>query len=160
MIYSGIGSREIPPEFYNAIKRYAILLAQAGFTCRSGGADGSDTAFATGVYSVGKSKMKILKARHATPEMIEIASQYHPYWDSCNDYARKLHGRNVGIILGEDLQTHSDFVACYTEEGKVIGGTAMGISIAEAYDIPIYNLGAEGGIERFEDFLRTLGVLQ
>ena len=34
----------------------------------------------------------------------------------------------------------SNFVVCYTPDGKASGGTGQAIRIAEYYNIPIYNL--------------------
>ena len=54
----------------------------------------------------------------------QIASSVHPAWDRCNEYARKLHTRNVAQVLGADLKHHVDFLVCWTKSivtGKQIG---------------------------------------
>jgi len=48
----------------------------------------------------------------------------------CSDYAKKLHGRNVKQVLGDDLKTPSDFLLCWTKEGKDVGGTRTAIVLA------------------------------
>lgn len=47
-IYTGIGSRETPPEVCDLMSRFAYAMAAAGWHLRSGGADGADLAFERG----------------------------------------------------------------------------------------------------------------
>ena len=47
--YTGIGSRETPPEALQTMARCARWLAEHGLVLRSGGAPGADTAFESGV---------------------------------------------------------------------------------------------------------------
>lgn len=70
-----------------------------------------------------------------------IASEVHPAWDRCNEWARGMHSRNCHQILGYDLQSPVDVVICWTPDGKIQGGTATAIRIAMKYDIPVFNLG-------------------
>ena len=115
----------------------AIVLNAKGYMLRSGGAaEGADAAFESGA---GDAK-QIFRPKDATPEAIEVASRFHPAWDKCNDYVRKLHGRNAQIILGRDLDSPVEFVICWTPGGKIIGGTGLGIRIAEHYKITVKNL--------------------
>lgn len=46
--YAGIGSRRTPPEVLGRMRRVAERLDARGYTLRSGGADGADSAFADG----------------------------------------------------------------------------------------------------------------
>jgi predicted Rossmann fold nucleotide-binding protein DprA/Smf involved in DNA uptake len=137
MFYAGIGSRIIPPDICDNITLLAGRLEKKGYTLRSGGAKGTDTAFAKGVVdSINKT---IYRARDATEQGIAVASQYHPAWDNCNDYAQSLHGRNAMIILGYSLKTPVAFVVCWTlDESR--GGTALGLSIARKQNIPVFNV--------------------
>src|SRR5690606_24053369 len=116
----------------------AEYFTSRGFSLRSGGARGADSGFEQGAGA----HKDILRARDATPEMMAHAEQYHPRWDRCTPKGRQLHGRNSGIILGRDLKSPVDFVICWTEGGELVGGTAQGIRVAKAYDIPVFNLGA------------------
>jgi len=70
----------------------------------------------------------------------EIAAAHHPAWHRCTLAARKIHARNVCIVLGGDLKTPSDFVICWTSTGRATGGTGQAIRIAGAFDIPVYYL--------------------
>lgn len=131
--YAGIGSRTTPPWNCRLLTDLAIDLDKQGYVLRSGGAKGADLAF-----EMGASHRQILRAKDATPEAIEIASRFHPAWGWCNDYARRLHGRNVMIVLGKDLFSHVDFVSCWTADEER-GGTSLGIRVARHYNIPVYN---------------------
>jgi hypothetical protein len=46
--YAGIGARKPPKEIFHKCFTIAELLAEKGYTLRSGGADGCDTAFEIG----------------------------------------------------------------------------------------------------------------
>ena len=48
MLYTGIGSRETPHHILTLMTEIANILDNIGYTLRSGGADGADTAFALG----------------------------------------------------------------------------------------------------------------
>lgn len=151
--YAGIGSRTTPEDILAKMSGIAIALdARAGsdFTLRSGGAKGADTAFAKGAK-----RSIILRPHHATEAAIEMASKYHPAWHNCNDYVRKLHGRNAQIILGENLDSPVLFVLCWTPKGNEVGGTALGIRIAKdkVNNIPVFNLAIEGTIDKLKEFL-------
>lgn len=134
--YAGIGSRETPGNVLADMTRIAKELHCSHYILRSGGAIGADTAFESGAGDL----KEIFKAKDATEEAIEYASKFHPAWDRCNEYARQLHGRNAMIILGRDLQTPVSVVYCYTKNGKDIGGTGLGMRIAWANNIKVYNL--------------------
>lgn len=47
-IYTGIGSRETPPDILELMTKIARFMFKQGFTLRSGGADGADSAFEAG----------------------------------------------------------------------------------------------------------------
>jgi hypothetical protein len=134
-IYAGIGSRETPRSILDIMSVCASKLEALNYTLRSGHAIGADSAFESYV-----SNKEIFVADDATLDAIELASHFHGYWDKCSVYAKKLHGRNSMILLGKNLDTPVRFVICWTKDGKDTGGTGLGIRIAEAYNIPIFNL--------------------
>jgi len=154
--YAGIGSRETPSSVLVIMKQLATKLEKLGFTLRSGGADGADSAFAAGC----KHK-RIYLAHEATPAAIKIASDFHPAWNRCSEYARKLHGRNSFQILGDKLDTPASFVICWTRDGAInnsqrsiaTGGTGTAISIANHYKIPVFNLAVSAHLSRIKKFL-------
>lgn len=153
MVYSGIGSRETPRDILELMTKIAEKLEILGYTLRSGGARGADTAFANGVKD--PSKKIIFRPEHATPESIEFVSKYHPAWYKCKPNDRKLHGRNALIILGEELYLPSDFIIAWTPGGEFIGGTSTGLRIGVKLDIPIFNLYFTASRERLEKFLNS-----
>lgn len=132
--YAGIGSRDTPDYVLKKMKRIAENLTH--MTLRSGGAVGADSAFEEGA-----SEKEIFKADDATDDAIELSSKYHPNWEACSKYAKKLHGRNAMIILGENLDSPVEFVICWTKNGKGGGGTGQALRIAKDYGIKIYDLG-------------------
>ena len=93
-----------------------------------------------------------------TDVAVHNVAQYVPHWDYCKESVRKLHGRNMHIILGDTLDTPVDFVICYTPNGKPIGGTAIAMNIATAYGVPIFNL--FHGTSELEEYVnKLLGLL-
>lgn len=136
MHYAGIGSRETPWGVCVQMEHIATQLKNMGYTLRSGGAQGADSAFERGAGG----KKEIFRASDATPASLELASKYHPAWHRCSDYAKKLHARNGFQILGRDLFSPSRFVVCWTKDGGPTGGTGQAIRLATAYQIPVFNL--------------------
>lgn len=142
-IYTGIGSRETPEPILRKMTEIAQILGNAGWTLRSGGASGADTAFEQGAtlkeiylpwkgYSGNTSPLyKISK------EATKLAEQFHPAWNRCGKAAKLFHSRNVYQVLGYDLKTPTQFIICW-HNGT--GGTLQACRIAEAYKIPIFNM--------------------
>lgn len=152
--YTGIGSRNTPADELEKLTKIAAHLEWLGYILRSGGAEGADTAFEMGVS---RPDMKvILRPKHSTKESEEVASQIHPMWSACNDYARKLHGRNVQLILGQNLDSPSEFIVAWTYDGKNRGGTRTGLVLAQQRNIPTFNLADRNDCIKFGAFLVTL----
>lgn len=159
MIYAGIGSRDTPNEVYQLFIKIGKALAKRGYILRSGHADGSDMAFEVGCDAFsGKKEIYIpwsgfngstSKLVVENPKAFEIAEKYHPYWQNLKDGARKLQARNSHQVLGWGLDTPCDFIICYTEGGKLKGGTAQALRIAKDYDIKVFNAGGYGDLKDF-----------
>ena len=144
--YAGIGSRETPPAVLAAMTRIAVQLSTAGYTLRSGGAVGADSAFEAGAYlkeiylpwprfNDNESPLHTVRT-----DALTIAARLHPAWSRLGPYAQALHGRNTYQVLGEDCKTKSDFVICWTKGGKGQGGTGQAIRVARSYGVPVYDL--------------------
>ena len=72
--------------------------------------------------------------------MRRAAARHHPAWERCPPKVRDLHARNVAVLLGSGMAYPADAVICWTERGRVSGGTGMTIRIARAHGIPVFNL--------------------
>lgn len=165
-IYAGIGSRQTP----HAIKEQFIYLgmyfAKNGHILRSGGSAGADEVFETGCdIEYGQKEIYLpwqefnghqSSLFHVSDEALYIAKHYHPNWDNVKDPGRKLLGRNVYQALGYNLESPSDFIVCYTPEGKRKGGTGLTLRIAKDRNIPIVDFGLPGAKEMLNDTLREI----
>lgn len=138
--YTGVGSRETPSDILTIIQLLASYLAKQNYILRSGGAIAADAAFEKGC-DLAHGQKEIFYANDATPETLRLASQIHPAWHRCSEYAKKLHARNCFQVLGKDLKTPSEFLICWTKDGRHIGGTRTAIKLALNNHIPIINLG-------------------
>ena len=106
--------------------------------------------------------LAIVRNKDLISETERIASEVHPAWDRCNEWARGMHSRNCHQILGCDLQSPVDAVVCWTPDGKIQGGTATAIRIALKYNIPVFNLGTkdkESVLQSIKKFLKDGGVV-
>lgn len=175
MIYAGIGSRETPETQLKAMTIMAGWFGFFDFTLRSGGAQGADQAFEEGAKSV-SGDMEIylpwngfeekwadyqsyyLQPSVATYKKAEaIAAHFHPVWNRLSERARKLQTRNVFQVLGWDLESPSDFVICWTPDGKASGGTGQAIRIAQAYNIPVYNIYNSVDVTALHNLFKEIG---
>lgn len=154
IIYAGIGSRDTPHDILNMMSLIARELAPF-CTLRSGHADGADRAFESGCIA-GNGKKEIYLpwegfncAPTNNPDYIcmpsslqatAFAAMHHPAWERCSQAAKKLHTRNVAQIYGAKLNSPVDLVICWTKEGKRKGGTGQALRMAEAKQIPIFDL--------------------
>ena len=152
--FTGVGSRKTSQNILDLMRIMAHIFETKGFILRSGGADGADSAFESGITN--PANKQIYYANQATPEAMEIASRFHPVWNKyrmdgspiVSDYAKKLHGRNAFQVLGFNLNEPSDLLVCWTPDGCTqhigrsiqTGGTGTAISIAEAYGVKVANL--------------------
>jgi len=156
--YTGVGSRKTPKPILKIMENLARKLSKDEWILRSGGAAGADSAFQVGA---GSCSYQIFRAGDATTEALDIAKKFHPAWDRCSDYAKRLHGRNAFQVLGQDLKTPSTFLICWTPDGAKThaertirtGGTGTAISIADHYKVPVFNLRNYGDLVRVERFL-------
>jgi hypothetical protein len=149
--YAGIGSRSTPPEVQGYMTALAAWLGSVGYTLRSGGAQGADTAF-----ELGAATKEIYKGFDSTLESESVAAGIHPAWHAVGSYARRLHGRSVNIILGKNLDSPVDFVVCYTPNAQKVGGTRTGIVCAEQAGIPVFNLADPSQAAALSDALNKL----
>lgn len=140
------------------MREFAFHAAHAGWTLRSGGADGADKAFedgcddATGkkeIFLPWKGFNKNSSTLYPPPDgAMRIAEEIHPAWKALREPARKLVARNMQQVLGKELTSGVKFVICWTKDGCEsyktysirTGGTGTAISLASLNNIPIFNL--------------------
>ena len=150
-LFAGFGARATPDHILDIMYKASLYLGKEGYKLRSGGAPGADTAFEEAYISLFHDVYtnsldgipnitEIYYKEDATLQAIEVASRFHPAWNRCSKAVRQLHGRNAMILLGSNLNTPVNFGICWTKDGKATGGTGLGIRIANAYNIPIFNL--------------------
>ena len=177
--YTGIGSRNTPEPILELMRKVAYKMALMGYTLRSGGAVGADTAFALGwddaCWSVttkeypyeaeiylpwegfnGQTTEQYGRYLMDNPEAQEIVSKIHPAWNKLSKGAKALHTRNVYQVLGQDLASPSTCVIFYAEpQGtSVKGGTRTAVELAKMYSVPVFNLWDEQVQERMMDFIK------
>lgn len=177
-IYTGIGSRSVPETVVDLIHQISRKMDKLGFTLRSGGADGADSAFEkfstkkeiylpwdgfNGRWHDGKSYFDYLQCPGWSIAKASVDS-FHPAPNALSNAGRKLMARNAMQISGRDCKTRTHVVICWTRGGKDVGGTSQAIRMARAFRIPVLNLGDPEIELFFRDFLespeQTLTILR
>ena len=155
--YTGIGARKVPKNIYILMIDIARYLEENNYILRSGGAEGCDEAFETGVKSFlkkdiflpyrdfNKNKSNLILDESNclnSKKAWDLAKKFHPRFNKLADKGKKYMARNSFQVLGEDVDTEdkSDFLICWTAEARYVGGTSQAMRIADYYRIPIYNL--------------------
>ena len=141
MTYAGIGSRETPQNILLEMTEIAKKL-DSKYVLRSGGAEGADKAF-----EAGATNKQIFSPKDSIPlwaftAVAELVAEQN--WgvtlDKMKPFVQRLIARNMMIMLGSNGDEPVKFVVCWTPDGKVVGGTAWALRLAEKCNIPIYNL--------------------
>jgi len=152
--YTGIGSRETPPDICEKMSQIAELLRDRGYTLRSGGAKGADRAFEKNLDA---RDTNIYLPNSTIPGWcFEEVQKYVPSnrnWNSFNEYTKRLLARDMLQIYGHKDESISEFVICWTKDGKDSGGTGYALRAAIANNIKIYNLHDEKDTLELESFL-------
>lgn len=155
-VYTGIGSRQTPPEIIKLMEAFAEYSAK-DVVLRSGGAKGADQAFEFGA-TLGGGRIEtflpwagfegIQDAVLTAPDQdaMEVGEKYHPGWKYLKQGAKKLIARDSYQILGRNLDHPTELVVCWTPDGSLdghgskSGGTGQALRIASDYEIPVLNL--------------------
>ena len=148
MCYAGVGSRETPEAMLVYFRHLAGVLETSGYTLRSGGAPGADSAFEQGVFKLKeiflpwKGFNGNASPLYRLPELaFTLAEKFHPAWPKLKPAVRCLMARNVLQVLGPNCDSPSAFVVCWTKDASGAGGTGQAIRIARAYRIPVFDFG-------------------
>lgn len=176
LLYAGIGSRETPGDVLHVMSRLGSDLAKRGYILRSGAAQGADSAFEYGCDSVQGTKEiwlpwegfngRPISPYTPKPAHYQRASELHPAWERLTRGPKSLHARNVGQVLGDNLDTPVSFVVCWTLDGaqshseisRTTGGTGTAIRLASLEGIPVFNLRHIDCLDRLRGHVRTLVV--
>jgi hypothetical protein len=170
MRYAGIGSRQTPADVLGLMKQAAAYLESLGYTLTSGGAQGADLAFESGVK---QQKEIYLPTGTVTDNAIKVAHEIHPNLagamaasknkkikekiqqgatqveaeaagEQSALFVEKLMARNTYQIFGQDLNNPVDFVLFWAEEvpGSIRpkGGTGQAVEMARRKGIPTINM--------------------
>lgn len=151
--WAGIGSRETPEFFKPLMAEIASILESYGCILRSGGAKGADTFFEDGIKNPYNKEifrpdyyLKNNVKHYYTNDDLKLGDmmvkEYHPSKGKMkNKFAYKLLSRNTYQLFGAGIGAiNSKFVICWTQNGEPVGGTSQAIRMANAYNIPVYNL--------------------
>ena len=154
LVYAGIGARKTPPAVLAVMRRMAWYLVEKGWHLNTGGADGADRAFVEGSpvlrtvflpwpgYNGWRGPGVVAFEDKALSKLYPFAAAHHDAWERCSPAVRKLHARNVAVVFGARASgiTPTRAVVCWTEGGRVTGGTGVAIRLAETAQIPVFNL--------------------
>ena len=162
--YSGIGSRKTPPRILDLMTKIASFMEEQGYILQSGGADGADKAFESGVKNPDMKRIYLpwqgfngssSPLFEVTKAAITLASYFHPSWDKLSEASRLLMARNGYQVLGEDLSVPVEMIICYTSRGKIQGGTGQALRIANHFNIPVFNLHYRKDIDLISTWIKT-----
>lgn len=157
--YAGVGSRSTPYRMCHFMTQVASWMQEKGWTLRSGGADGADTAFERGVTGTNKQIFlpwsgfnKNRSNLYTMPrEAFQTVDQFHPAPHRLSPAGRKMMARNACQVLGPDLNTYSRTVLCWTPGGLGDGGTGQAIRIARHYEISVHDLGKAAELDHISN---------
>ena len=62
---------------------------------------------------------------------------------------QKYIARDMPQVLGYNLDIPSDFIICYTKDGKLDGGTKHALNVALDNNIKIFNAGSYSDMNKF-----------
>jgi len=167
--YAGIGSRSTPDDIQDLMTKIAEHFKVKGYVLRSGGAEGADSAFEKGAgdqkeiflpWPNFQDNKSIYDGENWKYKKIhlKLAEKHHPNFQYLKYAVKRLMIRNSAQIIGKDSQdTPSQFVVCYTKDGKASGGTGQAIRLAQSIGIPVYNLYDKEIQEKFKKELQEKG---
>lgn len=179
--YTGIGSRDTPREICQRMTSLAKELNRLGFTLRSGGASGADTAFEEGAGDEKKIFLPWKGFNGNSSKFYEVGidalwlaakvynkktvARPHPGdLNTMKQSVQKLMGRNCYQVLDLSLEKPSDFLLCWTNDGaetlmertRDTGGTGQAIALASISKVRVFNMQRDDWEERFYAHLEHL----
>ena len=172
MHYAGVGARSTPPHILEVMSHLARKLESKGYILRSGGAAGADSAFEGGVispqnreiYLPGRSFNNKYAGQQGYIDSSSLPSwnqalatvgMYHPKAQGLSDFVRKLMARNAMQVLGRAMDTPAKMLIAWTPGGQITGGTGQALRMANAYKVPIRNLGDPATLQNAIKFIES-----
>lgn len=170
-IYCGIGARVTPLDIQLDMQLLSKVAAKLGWILRSGGANGADTAFEQGCDTLhGKKEIYLpwsgfngntSSLVSPSDRAVRTANTIHPAFISLKPAAKLLVARNMHQVMGEDMNTPTDCVICWTQNGQLnkqqytrqSGGTGSAIALASDWGIPVFNLFHSTHFDKALEFL-------
>lgn len=161
-----VGARKTPVEIIHQCQNDIGQLNKENYIFRSGNAQGFDQVIANvpekcrEVYlpyhnfgcSLNNYRNVFVPKRDFDNwgRAVNIVKELHPN-KNLTDMQMMYLARDVYQVLGKDLQTPSDLVICWTEDGaselhqltRKTGGTAMALRVAFRYNIPVININSK-----------------
>ena len=140
--YTGVGSRETPPDVLILMRRIGYVMAMKGISLRTGEADGADHAFYKGVIDANdihgvKFKNEVFvaggpKEYHYVNDIVNIFSsdlmstapiqgfretavRIRGSWDNLSYFGAMCHIRSVAQVLGVDGNSPSRGMICWAK---------------------------------------------
>lgn len=155
--FAGIGPRyNVPEHILYCMEAFAFCWCRAGWTLRSGGAVGSDTAFETGCRNAGSTPVIRRSEDASLKGMARAMRVLGTKYDRAKPYVKGLFARDFQIVLGDELDCYVDFVITWTPGAAIIGGTGHGIGAANAAGIKVYNM---GDIKTYNNIQRQIDAI-
>ncbi|NBX49006.1 hypothetical protein EBT25_03520 [bacterium] len=172
MHYAGVGARATPSHILEVMHYLARKLESKGYILRSGGAAGADSAFESGVmnpqnreiYLPGRSFNQKFAGQQGYIDATTLPSwnqamatvaQYHPKVEALSNFARSLMARNAMQVLGRAMDAPAKMLIAWTPSGQITGGTGQALRIANAYKVPIRNLGDPATLQNAIKFIES-----
>lgn len=172
--YTGIGSREAPDDILYLMELISSKLESSGYILRSGGADGSDSAFESGVNNPlnkeiyvpwdgfnnrfdGDAGIYLIDDPELLGKCREMVREVHPSFSKLGSGALKLHMRNCFQVLGGRLDTPSKFLICWApiKGQSITGGTRTAWELGKNNGIKCLNLNDGNVRNMMIDFVKT-----
>lgn len=159
------------------MRRLGGALGVLGYTLRSGGADGADSAFEAGAKAMGHPfevylpwyafhgrvgpGYIVVKDPAVTAWALDCVNRVHPAAEKLSNVARMLMARNTYQVAGQGQNLLSQFVVCWTPDGaehadqttRDTGGTGQAIRLASQWSIPVFNLQKTDALARLSAFI-------
>ena len=148
-----IGSRQTPPDILTCRERVGAQIVGAGHIIVTGNASGADQAWARGGNSVDPTRVELclpwqgfehqaivqgnvvrVFTDGADQQYRALAAAVHPRWTSLSTGSKKLHSRNVMIVI----DTARVFYYLWKRSSS---GTRFGVDVAIHRYIPTVNVG-------------------